>query len=65
MHIKDLLDAVRSGGAFIKDQANLSSMLSKDDKRTFRTVANRRGFWELVPSRSSTPNLSTHQNVGA
>lgn len=54
MHVSDLVDAVRSRGAFVKDKFNLSSMLSKDKRKTFRPVDGRRGVWELVASKSTS-----------
>jgi hypothetical protein len=49
MHVSEILQSVRRQGAQVKDQANLSSMLSKDNGEIFQIVPGMRGFWQLAP----------------
>lgn len=48
LHIVDLFERIRAAGAVVKDHYNLSSMLSKDGKKTFSPAYGQRGYWELV-----------------
>lgn len=49
LHVSELFAAIRSQGATIKDVANLSTMLSRDETGTFEIAPGaERGFWRLA-----------------
>lgn len=49
VYITDIYEAVKKRGARVQDQANMSSMLSKNKGKDVRVLPGRHGFWELTP----------------